>query len=111
MARRKHPNPAIGGGAVTAAPAEASAAPTSLVQITRLVEGGGQIMIGTVQPVSGSVAVAHDGKKTLAMLRRQPGEKIEDLIGRLDRSIAAAKRRGIRVDEVNDPNGDIRYEL
>lgn len=33
--------------------------------------GGGQIMVGTVAPIKGA-AIAHDGKQTLAMLRRRP---------------------------------------
>jgi hypothetical protein len=83
---------------------------TQIEQIAAIVDGGGQVMIGTVKPVNG-VAVAHDGKKTLAMLRRRPGEKIEDLLVRLNRAIAVAKHRGIQVDEINDPYADVTYAL
>ncbi len=34
------------------------------------IAAGGQIMLGTVKPIS-NAAVAHDGKKTLAMLRQR----------------------------------------
>ena len=51
-----------------------------LAHIQALIEGGGQIMIGTVAPIRGA-AVAHDGKKTLVMLRRRPGEAIHDAAG------------------------------
>ena len=67
-------------------------------------------MIGNVKPVN-VVAVAHDGKRTLAMLRRRPGEKIEDLLARLNRAIAVAKQRGTEVDEINDPDADVTYAL
>jgi len=67
-------------------------------------------MVGTIKPVAG-VAVAHDGKKTLAMLRRKPNETIEELLLRLNRAIAAAKQRGTPVDEINDPSADVTYVL
>ena len=67
-------------------------------------------MIGTVQPVNG-VAVAHDGKKTLAMLRRRPNETIEELLARLNRAIGVARHQGIKVDEINDPDADVTYAL
>jgi hypothetical protein len=67
-------------------------------------------MIGTVAPIRGA-AVAHDGKKTLAMLRRRPGEALPALLGRLDAAIATAKSTGSRVDEINDASSDRRYEI
>jgi len=78
--------------------------------IQALIDSGGQIMIGTVAPIRGA-AVAHDGKKTLAMLRRQPGEAVPELLARLDAAIATAKSTGSRVDEINDPSSDRRYEI
>jgi hypothetical protein len=75
-----------------------------------LIDSGGQIMIGTVAPIHGA-AVAHDGKKTLAMLRHRPGEAIQELLGRLDAAIATAKATGSRVDEINAPSSDRRYEI
>lgn len=67
-------------------------------------------MIGTVAPIKGA-AVAHDGRQTLAMLRRRPREAISDLLARLDAAIATAKATGARVDEINTPSAKNRYEL
>jgi hypothetical protein len=110
--RRKQGRPAAKSGvAAPAASAPSSTtSSTKLEQIAAIVDGGGQVMIGTVKLVNG-VAVAHDGKKTLTMLRRQPGEKIEDLLVRLNRAIAVARHRGMQVDEINDPDADVTYAL
>jgi hypothetical protein len=40
----------------------------------------GQIMLGTVKPLA-NAAVAHYGKKTLAMLRQRPQEPVDELLG------------------------------
>lgn len=50
-------------------------------------------------------------KKTLAMLRRRSGEALPDLLARLDLAIATAKSTGSRVDEINTPSSDRRYEI
>jgi hypothetical protein len=81
-----------------------------LANIQAVIDGGGQIMVGTVAPIRGA-AVAHDGRKTLVMLRRRPREAIPDLLARLDAAIATAKASGTRVDEINTPTSDRRYEL
>jgi hypothetical protein len=78
--------------------------------IQALIESGGQIMIGTVAPIRGA-AVAHDGKKTLAMLQRRPRETIQELLARLDAAIADAKSSGSRIDEINVESSDTRYEF
>ena len=67
-------------------------------------------MIGTIAPIR-NAAVAHDGKNTLAMLRRKPGETITALIERLDTAIATARSSGERVDEINTPGANRRYEM
>jgi hypothetical protein len=67
-------------------------------------------MIGTMKPIAGA-AVAHDGKKTLAMLRRQPNESAEELLARLNRAVAVAMHRSICVDEINKPDADVTYKL
>ena len=82
----------------------------ALPNIAALVEAGGQIMVGSVKPIE-NAAVAHDGKKTLAMLRKRPEESLEQLLGRLDAAIAAARHSGSRVDEINKPNTGVRYKL
>jgi len=67
-------------------------------------------MVGTVAPIR-DAAVAHDGKKTLAMLRRRPHEAIPDLLARLDAAINTAKATGTRVDEINTAGAIRRYEI
>ena len=67
-------------------------------------------MIGTVAPIHGA-AVAHDGTNTLVMLRRRPGEAIQELLARLDVAIATAISTGLRVDEINVKSSDTRYEI
>ena len=83
---------------------------TALANIQAVIDGGGQIMVGTVAPIRGA-AVAHDGRKTLVMLRRRPREAIPDLLARLDAAIATARSTGSRVDEINTTTSDRRYEL
>jgi hypothetical protein len=84
--------------------------PTALAHIQAVIDSGGQIMVGTIAPIKGA-AVAHDGKKTLVMLRRRPHESIADLLARLDAAISAARSTGSRVDEINTASSDKRYEF
>ena len=81
-----------------------------LSHIAAALDSGGHIMVGTVKPISGA-AVAHDGRKTLAMLRHRPNEAIADLLLRLNAAIVTAKSDGKRIDEINKPSSDVRYEL
>ena len=60
----------------------------------------GEITVSNVRRV-GCVAVAHDGRQTVAMLLRGEGETVAELLTRLDLAIAKARTEGIRVDEVN----------
>ena len=60
----------------------------------------GHITVGNVRPV-GCVAVAHDGRQTVAMLLRRKEESVTELLTRLDLAIAKAYSEGIRIDEVN----------
>jgi hypothetical protein len=60
----------------------------------------GEITVSNVRRV-GCVAVAHDGRQTVAMLLRREGETVSELLTRLDLAIAKARAEGIRVDEVN----------
>jgi hypothetical protein len=83
---------------------------SKLAHITAVIDAGGQIMLGTLNPLAGA-AVAHDSKKALAMLRRRPAEAVEELLLRLDTAIATAQSTGSRVDEINKPSSDARYEL
>ena len=77
--------------------------------IEALIHGGGQIMIGTMQPIR-RAAVAHDGSKTLVMLRCQPDESLTQILSRLETAISSAKATGQRVDEINRPSADRTYE-
>lgn len=77
--------------------------------IEAIVHGGGQIMIGTMQPIR-RAAVAHDGNKTLAMLRCKPNESLASILSRLEAAIATANSTGQRVDEINRPSADRTYE-
>ncbi len=84
--------------------------PGSLACLEALLDDGGQIMLGTVKPIVGA-AVAHDGRQTLAMLKRRPDETVEQLLQRLDRAVYTAIDTGTRVDEINQPKSDVRYTL
>lgn len=110
--RRALPSSVAGPSAPTpnAVTVEASSNAAAWPNITTVIEAGGQIMVGTVAPIR-DAAVAHDGQKTLAMLRRRPNEAIPALLARLDTAINTAKTTGTRVDEINRPNADTSYEL
>ena len=60
----------------------------------------GQIVIGYMEPV-GAVAIAGEGRQTLAMLRRRKDETFRQLLARLDLAIASATIDDVYVDEVN----------
>ena len=112
--RRKGARAITPAGRVTGTPAPSEAAPNSVspswAHIQALLDAGGQLMIGTIAPIHGA-AVAHDGQKTLAMLRHRPGEEVHELLARLDAAIAKAKSTGSRVDEINTTKSDRRYEI
>jgi hypothetical protein len=59
----------------------------------------GQIVIGHIEPIGG-VAIASEGRQTLAMLRRRKNEPFKQLLGRLDTAIAKATIDNVYVDEV-----------
>jgi hypothetical protein len=75
-----------------------------------LIDSGGQVMIGTVAPIPGA-AIAHDGKKTIAMIKRRDAESATDLIVRLDGAIALNRSTGLRIDDINTPNSNTRYSV
>lgn len=113
--RRKAGRAATPGGIAPVRPGPTAASPPTssvgaLAHIEAVIEAGGQILLGTIAPVHGA-AVAHDGHKTLAMLRRRPKESAASLVHRLDAAIATAQQTGTRVDEINDPTGDERYAI
>jgi hypothetical protein len=58
----------------------------ALPKIRALIESGGQVTLGTVKPIT-NAAVAHDGQKTLVMLRKKKGELVTDLLERLENAM------------------------
>jgi hypothetical protein len=62
----------------------------------------GQIVIGYMDPV-GPVAIAAEGRDTIAMLRRGKDETFKQLLARLDLAIESATIDHVYVDEVNTP--------
>ena len=48
------------------------------------------------------MAVAHEGRNTLAMLVRRKGETLVELLTRLDLAIARAQTENVFTDEVNE---------
>jgi hypothetical protein len=62
----------------------------------------GQIVIGYMAPV-GAVAIAAEGRETIAMLRRRKNEPFRQLLMRLDMAIASATIDDVYIDEVNTP--------
>lgn len=63
----------------------------------------GEITIGIIPPIKECVAIAHEGKHTLAMLKRRPGESLAQLLNRLELAIALAHTADIFTDEINRP--------
>ncbi len=74
-----------------------------LPYIEETIESGG-ITIGIIPPLNECVAVAHEGRHTLAMLKRQKGESLAQLLSRLDLAIARAHTEEIFTDEINTPS-------
>ena len=88
--------------------------PVGLFQVFELglldIGGGFPIAYGgTMQPIR-RAAVAHDGNKTLAMLRCKANESLAAILLRLGTAIATARASGQRVDEINRPGADRTYE-
>lgn len=73
---------------------------SGLPYINEIIEVGG-ISIGIVPPLTQCVAVAHEGRHTLAMLVRRKGETLAQLLTRLDLAIGRAQTEDVFTDEVN----------
>jgi hypothetical protein len=73
-----------------------------LPYVEEIIEQGG-ISIGIIPPVTECVAVAHEGRNTLAMLVRRKGETLAQLLTRLDLAIARAHTDDDFTDEINPP--------
>ena len=63
---------------------------------------------GVVPPLKECVAIAHEGRNTLAMLKRRKGESLGELLSRLDLAIARAHTDDIFTDEINPQNAKRR---
>jgi hypothetical protein len=68
----------------------------------------GEITIGIIPPLRECVAVAHEGRNTLAMLKRRKGESLAQLLSRLDLAVARARTDDIFTDEINPPTNSKR---
>ena len=73
---------------------------SDLPYVNEIIELGG-ISIGIVPPLTECVAIAHEGKNTLAMLVRRKGETLTQLLTRLDLAIGRAQTEDVFTDEVN----------
>jgi hypothetical protein len=60
----------------------------------------GAITIGLIPPLKECVAIAHEGRSTQAMLKRQKGESLTELLSRLNIAIALAHTEDIFTDEI-----------
>jgi hypothetical protein len=78
-----------------------------LPYIEETIEQGG-IGIGIIPPLTECVAVAHEGRNTLAMLKRRTGESLAQLLSQLDLAIARAHTDDIFTDEINQPSNSKR---
>jgi hypothetical protein len=63
----------------------------------------GEITIGIIPPIQECVAIAHEGRHTLAMLKQRKGESLMQLLTRLDLAIALAHTAAVFTDEINQP--------
>ena len=84
------------------APRGVSPTGDALANIAALIDDGGQITIGQLDPIE-CAAIANDDHNCLAMLQRRPGESLRDLLVRLDAAIATAWNEEILIDEINPP--------
>ena len=83
-----------------AAPAAAQCALPA--NIAALIDNGGQITLGALDPIK-CVAIATDEASCLAMLQRRSGETLQQLLERLDAAIDRAWTADQFTDEINPP--------
>ena len=100
MARRRSTAPRSFVSSVEPSAFDASPFTSSIYPHIDAFTDNGQIVIGNLASV-GPVAIATDGKQTVAMLRRRKDESFKQLLGRLDTAIGMARIDGVYVDEVN----------
>lgn len=71
-----------------------------LANIAQLIDSGGQITIGRLDSIA-CAAIANDESNCLAMLQRRHGERLDQLLIRLDAAIARAWDEDYFTDEIN----------
>jgi hypothetical protein len=74
-----------------------------LPYLEETIEHGG-ISIGIIPPLRECIAVAHQGRHTLVMLKRQKSESLAQLLSRLGLATAKAQTDDIFTDEINPPS-------
>lgn len=79
-----------------------AAARLPLANIAALIDDGGQLTLGALHPIK-CVAIANDDHNCLAMLQRQSGETLQQLLERLDAAIDHAWTTDNFIDEINPP--------
>ncbi|MEP6610017.1 MAG: hypothetical protein ABJA83_15280 [Burkholderiaceae bacterium] len=84
--------------------AQPAAAPR-FENIEWLVDGEGDITIGTVGPIRCAATAANEDQ-SLAMLVRREGETLFQFMARLDTAIAKALDEDVFIDEINNGPSD-----
>lgn len=79
-----------------------AAASRLLANIAALIDHGGQITLGALDPIE-CAAIANDDDTCLAMLQRRPGETLQQLLERLDAAIDRAWTADEFTDEITTP--------
>jgi hypothetical protein len=101
MESRKRARRGTAPGRVAASPAASDG--LALANIAALIDNGGQITLGALDPIK-CVAIANDDCSCLAMLQRRSGETVPQLLDRLDTTIAIAWTTEQMIDEINTPS-------
>lgn len=70
--------------------------------LQELIDDGGEITIGRISQFI-DAAVANDKHITYAMLHREDGESLVDLMTRLDQAVRKAIDEDTPIDEINPP--------
>ena len=102
MERRRKTGPRVTIGRLDPTEYDASPFAISMYPNIDAFTDHGQIVVGYMEPV-GAVAIAAEGRQTIAMLRRRKDESFKQLLARLDTAIASATVDDVYVDEVNVP--------
>jgi len=74
--------------------------PLVLSHVTGLMEAGGQITLGRVEPFE-SAAIAAKGRKVFAALTRREGESAEQLLHRLEQALHRHAITGVVTQEID----------